>query len=66
MVILAAAVNQGPNGAFAHVVGAANKVAARPIKVVGLRAGMAVISDGLELGQTVVTDGSRPWEIEWR
>jgi multidrug efflux system membrane fusion protein len=55
--IPATAVNQGPNGAFAYVVGAGNKVAARPITVMTTEGGLAVIQSGLAPGATVVTDG---------
>jgi len=51
------AVNQGPNGAFAYVVGVGNKVAARPITVMATEGGLAVIQSGLAPGATVVTDG---------
>jgi membrane fusion protein, multidrug efflux system len=52
-----AAVNYGPNGSFAYVVGADQTVSMRPIKV-GLTEGTtAVITTGLKLGETVVTDG---------
>ena len=51
------AVNQGPNGAFAYVVGANNKVAVRPITVMATEGTTAVISAGLKPGETVVTDG---------
>jgi len=52
-----AAVNQGPNGAFAYVVGAGNKVAAKPITVMATEGGLAVIQTGVSPGDAVVTDG---------
>jgi membrane fusion protein, multidrug efflux system len=51
------AVNQGPNGPFAYVVGANNKVAVRPITVMATEGTTAVIQAGLKPGETVVTDG---------
>jgi multidrug efflux system membrane fusion protein len=52
-----AAVNQGPNGSFAYVVGADQKVSMRPIKVGSTAGATAVISTGLTPGETVVIDG---------
>jgi membrane fusion protein, multidrug efflux system len=52
-----AAVNQGPNGAFAYVVGADQKVSMRPIKISLTQGVTAVIATGLKAGETVVTDG---------
>ncbi len=53
----AAAVNQGPKGAFVYVLGADNKVAAQAVKVLTVQDAVAVIQSGLAPGQTVVTDG---------
>ena len=55
--IPAAAVNQGPKGAYAYVVGADNKVSLRPITVATTQDTTAVIQSGLKPGETVVTDG---------
>jgi multidrug efflux system membrane fusion protein len=55
--IPAAAVNQGPNGPFAYVIGADQKVSMRPIKVSLTQDATAVIATGLKPGETVVTDG---------
>ena len=52
-----AAVNHGPNGDFAYVVGPDKKVAMRPIVVALNQDTMAVIKSGLKPGETVVTDG---------
>jgi membrane fusion protein, multidrug efflux system len=52
-----AAVNQGPNGSFAYVIGADQKVSMRPIKVGWTQDATAVISTGLTPGETVVIDG---------
>ena len=57
LVIPSTAVNQGPDGAFAYVVGADHKVLARPIVVAVTEGSMAVIKSGLQPGETVVTDG---------
>jgi multidrug efflux system membrane fusion protein len=53
----AAAVNEGPDGAYAYVVGPDQKVAMRPIKVGLSQGATAVIASGLQPGETVVTDG---------
>jgi membrane fusion protein, multidrug efflux system len=52
-----AAVNVGPNGSFAYVVGADQTVSMRPIKVGETVGVTAVITTGLKPGETVVTDG---------
>lgn len=52
-----AAVNQGPNGAYAYVVGADGKASVRPITVMATQEGLAVVQSGLAPGDTVVTDG---------
>jgi multidrug efflux system membrane fusion protein len=57
MVIPVTAVNQGPNGPFAYVVGADHKVAVRPIVVAVTQEPLAVIKSGLKPGEIVVTDG---------
>jgi membrane fusion protein, multidrug efflux system len=57
ITIPAAAVNVGPNGPFAYLVGANQAVSMQPIKV-GLTEGTtAVITTGLQSGETVVLDG---------
>jgi multidrug efflux system membrane fusion protein len=55
--IPAAAVNQGPDGSFAYVVGANQTVSMRPIKVGETEGATTVITSGLQPGETVVTDG---------
>ncbi len=52
-----AAVNRGPKGPFAYVVGADNKVTVQPIALLTTQDGIAVIKTGLRPGQTVVVDG---------
>ena len=56
-VIPAAAVNQGPSGLFAYVIGPERKAMARPISVATTEGDEAVIASGLAPGETVVTDG---------
>jgi multidrug efflux system membrane fusion protein len=51
------AVNHGPNGAFAFVVGADRKVSMRAIKVGPTQDTTTVITSGLKAGETVVIDG---------
>jgi multidrug efflux system membrane fusion protein len=53
----AQAVNQGPKGPFAYVVGADERVIAQPVQVLTTQGALAVIGSGLAPGQTVVTDG---------
>jgi multidrug efflux system membrane fusion protein len=55
--IPAAALNKGPNGFFAYVVGADHKVSMRAIKVTLTQGETVVIAGGLESGEAVVTDG---------
>jgi membrane fusion protein, multidrug efflux system len=52
-----AAVNRGPNGSFAYVVGADQTVSMQPITVGETEGATAVITAGLNPGETVVTDG---------
>ncbi|HEV2703567.1 MAG TPA: efflux RND transporter periplasmic adaptor subunit [Steroidobacteraceae bacterium] len=52
-----AAVNQGPEQAYAYVIGADHHVSVRPIKVTLVQDATAVIGSGLAPGETVVTDG---------
>jgi membrane fusion protein, multidrug efflux system len=51
------AIQQGPTGDFTFVVGAGNKVSVQPIRVAQRAHGTALISRGLEPGETVVTQG---------
>jgi membrane fusion protein, multidrug efflux system len=53
----AAAINQGPKGTFAYVVGPDGKAQVRPIVVRTNQDDTAIISSGLKPGETVVTDG---------
>ncbi len=51
------AINQGPKGPFAYVVGADSKVTAQPVVVTATQDGLAIVKSGLTPGQTVVVDG---------
>ena len=57
ITVPAAAVNQGPKGSFAYVIGPDHKVSAQPVKVGPTEAGVVIINSGLKAGDTVVTDG---------
>jgi multidrug efflux system membrane fusion protein len=57
LVVPAVAVQRGPAGAFAYVVGADKTVAARPVVVDSTDTELAVIRSGLTPGETVVTEG---------
>jgi len=57
IVVPDTAIQHGPNGLFAFVVGSDNKVTMQAVKVSHTGNGQAVISDGLTAGQTVVVAG---------
>jgi multidrug efflux system membrane fusion protein len=57
LTVPAAAVNQGPNGAFVYVVGPENHVIDQPVSVVTTQGAVAVLRAPLRPGQLVVTDG---------
>ena len=57
VTVPAAAVNQGPKGAFAYVIGPDHKVSAQPLKTGATEGGVVIITGGLKAGQSVVTDG---------
>jgi len=52
-----AAIQRGPQGTYVYVVGAGNTVKIQPVTVAQTTGGTVGISEGLEAGQTVVTDG---------
>jgi membrane fusion protein, multidrug efflux system len=52
-----AAVNRGPNGSFAYVVGPNKTVSVRPVTVSWTQGSTAVIQSGVKPGESVVTDG---------
>ena len=51
------ALQQGANGPLVYVVSTDQKVAARTVQVAQRNRGVALVSDGLKLGDTVVTQG---------
>jgi multidrug efflux system membrane fusion protein len=51
------AVQHGPDGPYAFVVGGDHVVQKRPIKLGALNKTTAIIDDGLQSGEQVVTDG---------
>ena len=53
----AAAINQGPKGAFVYVIGADHKAVLRPVTVNTTQDATAVVAKGLSPGEVVVTDG---------
>ena len=57
LTVPAAAVQQGPKGTFAFVVGTDDKAAVRPVKLGEQVRGMAVVSQGLNAGDVVVVQG---------
>jgi multidrug efflux system membrane fusion protein len=57
LTVSAAAVQQGPNGAYAYVVNPDSTVAIRPIKVAQISDGQALIDSGLTANEQVVVDG---------
>jgi membrane fusion protein, multidrug efflux system len=57
LTVPAAAVQQGPNGAYAYVVGSDNSVSIRQIKVSQVSDGEALIDSGLSPNEQVVVDG---------
>jgi multidrug efflux system membrane fusion protein len=56
-IVPAGAVNHGPKGDFAYVVGPDGKAQIRPVVVQLTQDATAVIKSGLKPGETVVTDG---------
>jgi len=57
ITVPAAAVNQGPKGAFVYLVGPGDKAVNQAVNVVATEGSIAVIQGGLTPGQLVVTDG---------
>ena len=56
-VVPSVAVTSGPNGPFVYVVGTDSTVSVRPVVVQRSHEELAVITNGLEAGEIVVTDG---------
>ena len=57
LVVPSSAVQRGPAGTFSYVIGAEDRVAARPVQVLQQNETEAVIASGLERGERVVTTG---------
>jgi len=58
IVVSAAAIQRGPQGAFVYVVKEDRKVAARPVTVGTVEGAQASIASGLQAGELVVVDGA--------
>ena len=57
IVVPVTAIQNGPQGQFVYVVGADRTVALRPVKVGRTEGRNVIISEGLQPGENVVTDG---------
>jgi multidrug efflux system membrane fusion protein len=57
LVVPAPAVQRGPQGPFAYVVGEGDRVAARPVEVEAIEGEWAVVAKGLQPGERVVAEG---------
>jgi multidrug efflux system membrane fusion protein len=57
VAVAATAVQRGPDGTYAFVIGPDHRVAKRAVRVAWSNKELAVIDDGLTPGQQVVTDG---------
>ena len=57
LTVPASVVQRGPSGTYAYAVDADGKAQLRPIEVVQIQDGKAVIGKGLQAGETVVADG---------
>src|SRR6266478_4789976 len=57
LTVPAAAVQQGPNGAYVYVVNPDSTVETRPVKVAQISGGQALIDSGLKANEQVVVDG---------
>lgn len=56
-VIPSAAVNQGPSGPFAYVIGQDSRARMRPLAIAATQDGSVVVASGVAPGESVVTDG---------
>src|SRR5262249_35683788 len=52
-----AAIQRGPQGTYVYVVGSGNTVKIQPVTVTQTTGGTVGVSEGLQVGQVVVTDG---------
>ena len=57
ITVPAAAIQQGPTGAFVYLVGEGDTAVLRPVTIAAEQDGRAVIAEGVAAGDTVVTDG---------
>jgi multidrug efflux system membrane fusion protein len=57
LVVPAVAVQRGPRGSYAYVIGADQKAAMRAVTVETIDGEVAIISEGLQEGEQVVVDG---------
>jgi len=57
LVVPMAAIQRGPDGSLAYVVGADKKVTIQPVTIALTQGNIALISSGLQEGQQVVTEG---------
>lgn len=57
IVVADTSVQRGPNGLFVYMVGQDDKAVLRPVKVGQIANGLAVIEDGLTVGDRIVTTG---------
>ena len=57
LVVPAAVIQRGPDGAYAFVIQPDSTVVIRPVKVARIEAGEALLDDGLRLGERVVVEG---------
>src|SRR5208337_3694093 len=57
LVVPMAAIQRGPDGSLAYVVGSDNKITVQPVTIALTQGNIALISSGLQAGQQVVTEG---------
>jgi multidrug efflux system membrane fusion protein len=57
LTVAGSAVQQGPNGSYVYVVSADQTATLRPVHVVEISDGQALIDRGLKSGDVVVVDG---------
>jgi multidrug efflux system membrane fusion protein len=57
IVVPDGAIQRGPNGLFAWVIDDDNKAGVKPIKVAQSSDGITVVTEGINVGEKVVTDG---------
>ena len=55
MTVPSAAIQHGPDGLFTYVVKSDSTVEVRPLKIGGDSEGVVVVTDGLKIGERVVT-----------